>query len=131
MYASVPFPSGTTALPAKTYAAYRLPVGTVREPNAEYRAGAGIPRYEPEGSDRRAFGSVSVTPDAHWAASLTVPIPDADVAFIHVERHGPLPPDYRGSEESAELSIPIAEVEALAALLTGITAHARRDGVLP
>jgi hypothetical protein len=95
----------------------------VREPGAA--------RYEAEGSERRTLGSISVAPDAHWAATLTVPIPGERVVFIHVERHGPLPADYSGSEEAAAFSVPVAEVEALLAVLTEVTAHARRDGVLP
>jgi hypothetical protein len=96
---------------------------TVREPGAA--------RYEAEGSERRTLGSISLAPDAHWAATLTIPIPDADVAFVRVERHGPLPADYRGGQEAAELSVPVGEVEAVLAMLTGLVDQARRDGVIP
>jgi len=33
------------------------------------------PLYEGEGSERRTLGSVSVTPNSQWMATLTVPIP--------------------------------------------------------
>ena len=59
------------------------------------------PSYESEGSARRTVGNVAVAADARWMGTLTVPIPGAHVAFIHVERIGPLPAGYRGSEETA------------------------------
>ena len=88
-------------------------------------------RYESEGSERRTLGSIPVNTVARWTATLTVPIGGADVAFLQVARRGPLPPGYRGAEESVLLSFPSGEVDALIALLTGVVAHARRDGVLP
>jgi hypothetical protein len=87
--------------------------------------------YEGEGSEHRTLGSVSVTSDAHWTATLTVPIPERQVAFLELERRGPLPAGYRGSDEAAHFSVPLGEVDAIAALLTGIVADARRDRVLP
>lgn len=88
-------------------------------------------QYEPESTERRALGSISVTKAAHWEATLTVPAADADVVFLQVERQGPLPDGYLGSQETIDVSLPIGEVDALLALLTGIVADARRDGVLP
>jgi hypothetical protein len=96
----------------------------VREVTARYSA------YEDEGCERRALGSVGVTADTCWRATLTVPITDR-VAFICLERSGPLPTGYRGSEESAFFSLPVEEAEALVTLLVGIVAQARRDGVFP
>jgi hypothetical protein len=87
--------------------------------------------YEAEGSERRSIGTINVTADARWLATLTVPISDSRVAFVHVERHGALPAGYRGNEESAHFSLPIDETDALVALLAGIVDQARRDGVLP
>jgi hypothetical protein len=97
----------------------------VREDAASYSA------YESEGSERRTLGSLPVGLDARWTATLTVPIPLRDIAFLQVERRGELPARYRGAEESALLSLPIGEADALIALLTGVVAQARRDGVLP
>ena len=117
-------PPVVAASPEKVYAENHHRIRrAVREPGAA--------RYEPEGSERRTLGSISVAPDAHWAATLTVPIPGERVAFIHVERHGPLPADYSGSEEVAAFSVPVTEIEALLAVLSGVAAHARRDGGLP
>jgi hypothetical protein len=96
----------------------------VREDVAQYAT------YEPEGSERRTLGSVDVAPDARWMATLTVPIPDDGVVFVHLERRGTLPAGYRGSEETAAFSLPASETEALVALLAGVTAQARREGVL-
>ena len=89
------------------------------------------PEYEGEGSEHRTLGSISVTADAHWTATLIVPIPVRGVVFLDLERRGPLPTGYRGSEESAHFSVPLGEIDAVAALLTGIVADARRDRVLP
>jgi hypothetical protein len=91
----------------------------------------GAPRYEAEGSERRTLGNVAVTADARWTGTVTVPIPGAHVAFIQVERIGPLPAGYRGSEEAAAFSVPVGEVDALLSMLTGLVASARSDGVLP
>ena len=96
----------------------------VREPNPRFGA------YEPESSERRALGSIPVSPDAHWNATLTVPM-TGGVAFVDLERRGELPAGYRGGEERAQLALPEGEVDALVALLSGVVAHARRDGVLP
>jgi hypothetical protein len=103
----------------------------VHERDAQYRFQDGHAHYEAESADRRAIGSVSVTSAVQWEASVVVPSPDANVIFFQVERHGPLPEGYQGSQETIDLSLPIGEVDALLALLTGIVAHARRDGVFP
>ena len=103
-----------------------------RESGASLR-GVGQPAaaYEEEGSERRTLGSVSVAADAWWSATLTVPMLDGDTALLAIERHG-LPPDgYRGSSERAEFSVPRWEVDAVVALLAGVVANARRDGVIP
>jgi hypothetical protein len=92
---------------------------------------AGAFRYEAEGSARRTLGNVAVAGDARWTGTLTVPIPGAQVAFIQVERAGPLPAGYRGSEETAAFSVPVGEVDAVLAVLSGLVASARSDGVLP
>ena len=103
----------------------------VRERSVHYNAGDGSGKYEHEGSERRTLGSIRVAPDVEWFAALMVPIPDATVAFLSVERHGPLPADYRGGQEAADVCVPIGELEALLAGLTALAEHARRDGVLP
>jgi hypothetical protein len=99
----------------------------VCEHRGRYRAS----EYESEGSERRALGSVNVASDARWTGTLTVPIGDATAAFLQVERRGTPPPRYRGSEESAAFSLPIGEADAVVALLSGLVAQARADGVLP
>jgi hypothetical protein len=101
---------------------------TVRESEP---SASGAPRYETEGSERRTLGTVAVAPDAQWAGTLTVPIPGAHVAFIQIERSGPLPAGYRGSEETAAFSVPVGEIDAVLAVLAGLVASARGDGVLP
>ena len=87
--------------------------------------------YEAESSERRAVGSVSVTGGGWWSASVTVPIADPVAAFLHVERLGDLPAGYRGGEDAAGLAMPVGEVEAVVALLTGLIRHARADGIVP
>jgi hypothetical protein len=100
----------------------------VSEPSRQYRT---TPEYESEGSERRSLGSVDVASDARWTGMLTVPIVNADVAFFQLERRGETPPNYRGAEETAAFSLPIAEADAVVALLSGLVAQARTDGVLP
>jgi hypothetical protein len=114
----------------QTYSAWTVPSRggidalRVREDITPY------PRYESEGSERRALGSIPVAPDARWTATLTVPIPPRSIAFLQLERRGDLPAGYLGAEESALLSLPIGETKAVIALLVGVVAQARRDGVL-
>ena len=52
------------------------------------------------------------------------------VAFVDLERRGELPVGYRGGEERAQLALPVRELDALVALLAGVVAQARRDGVV-
>ena len=87
-------------------------------------------RYEDEGSERTSTGTVAVTSDSAWRATLSVPLPAADAVFLRIERTGRLPDGYRGAQESAALSVPVAEVDALMAALAGVIAQARKDGVL-
>jgi hypothetical protein len=100
----------------------------VREDSQRYELGS---RYQDEGSKRSATGSVTIATDAEWRATLTVPLPASSVAFLSLERRGPLPHGYRGSEEAALFSMPVTEVDAALSVLTGVAAQARRDGVLP
>ena len=87
--------------------------------------------YEDEGSTRAGAGSVAVSRTARWMATLSVPLPNGNVAFLHLERRGPLPDGYRGSEESALFSMPATEVDAVLAAIAGVVSQVRRDGVLP
>lgn len=88
------------------------------------------PVYEDEGSERASTGAINLTFDTAWRATLSVPLPHADAAFLHIERIGPLPEGYRGAEESAGLSVPVAELDVVMAVLAGVIAQARKDGVL-
>lgn len=99
----------------------------VREEPPRYVAGG---RYDDEGSERSATGSAGVTADSRWTATLTVPLPGADVVFLRIERQGPRPEGYRGAEESAGWSMPVGELEVVMEALAGVIAQARRDGVL-
>src|SRR5258708_3473840 len=81
------------------YAQPSYGVHAVREPDAGYGSRSPGAHYEPEGSEHRTLGSIAVSPDARWTATLTVPVPERQVAFIEVERRGTLPAGYRGSEE--------------------------------
>lgn len=87
-------------------------------------------RYEDEGSERVATGSVTVATDAFWRVTLSVPLPREDAVFLRIEREGPLPDGYRGAEESAGLSMPAGELDVVVRALKGVITQARRDGVL-
>jgi hypothetical protein len=132
MYASAP--RSTAFAPTAVQPVDLRPLactGVVRERERQYETGPGGPRYESEGSERRTLGSVSVSENARWTATLTVPIPERNVAFVEFERRGALPAGYRGSEEYAHLSLPLDEVDAVVSLLAGMVDQARHDGVLP
>jgi hypothetical protein len=83
--------------------------------------------YEPEGSDSRATGSVSLQGGGWWSADLIVSTRRADDILLSIQRHGT-----PGQEDAAGVDIRLrpADLEALPALLNGVIAQARRDGVL-
>lgn len=85
-------------------------------------------QYEPEGSDRRATGSVSLSSGGWWSADLIVAIRREDEILLTLRRHGA--PGREGDDESIDLRLRSADVEALPALLNGVITQARRDGVL-
>jgi hypothetical protein len=87
-------------------------------------------RYEDEGSERSAVGSVSVGKDSYWRATISVPMPKADAVFVKIERQGRLPDGYVGAEESASWAMPIAELDLVMELLAGVIRQGRRDGVV-
>lgn len=83
--------------------------------------------YEREGSERVAKGSVTLPSGGWWSGSLEVRMGGDQGALLTVLRSGagagPAPSE-------ASLVIPPGEADALLALLTGLVAHARADGVL-
>jgi hypothetical protein len=94
-------------------------------------------RYEDEGSIREARGSASVGRSAWWSVALVVQArPDelGDVggeehALVRLERHGVMPAGAAVDAQSV-LVVPSSELDTLVALLAGVIAQARRDGVL-
>jgi len=85
-------------------------------------------KYEPEGSDRRATGSVSLDSGGWWSADLIVSIRREDEILLTFHRHGA--PGREADEESVDLCLRPPDLEALPVLLNGVIAQARRDGVL-
>lgn len=85
--------------------------------------------YEQEVSDRRATGSVSIGAGVWWSAQLAVAIRDDQKILLTVQRHGP-PEQTTGPNESVDLFLRPADLDALPVLLTGVIAQARRDGIL-
>jgi hypothetical protein len=83
--------------------------------------------YESEGSERVARGSVMLPSGACWLARLEVPITGSELALLTVCRQAP---EQSLSPDEASLVIPASEVNALLALLNGLFAQARRDGVM-
>lgn len=84
--------------------------------------------YEPEGSDCRAGGAVSLGSGEWWSAELVVAIRRGEDILLTLQRHG-----MRGSEDldqSVDLCLRPTDLEALPVLLNGVIAQARRDGVL-
>ena len=85
-------------------------------------------RYEPEGSDCRATGSVSLRSGGWWSADLVVSIRGGNEILLTIERHGA--PGQEDDGTSVDLCLGHGDLEALPALLSGLIAQARRDGVL-
>jgi hypothetical protein len=85
-------------------------------------------QYEPEGSDCRATGSVSVRSGEWWSADLIVSIRREDEILLTLYRHGA--PGQEDDGAGVDLRLGLADLEALPVLLNGVIAQARRDGVL-
>jgi hypothetical protein len=94
------------------------------------RAGKKVGRiqYEPEGSDCRATGSVSLRSGGWWSADLIVSIRREDEVLLTIHRHGA--PGHEEDGTSVDLCLRPADLEVLPVLLNGVIAQARRDGVL-
>jgi len=83
--------------------------------------------YENEGSERVSRGSIALPSGAHWLSKLEVPIGGGRPALLTLRRQSPgdaLAPD------EAALVLPLGEADALVALVSGIIAQAKADGVL-
>jgi hypothetical protein len=85
-------------------------------------------QYEPEGSDRRATGSVSLRSGGWWSADLIVSIRREGEILLTIHRHGA--PGQEDDGASVDLCLGHNDLEALPVLLSGVIAQARRDGVL-
>ncbi len=85
------------------------------------------PSYENEGSDRVARGSVTLPSGAWWSSTLEVRITGDQSALLTVGRQGS---GRAAKPDEATLVIPPGEADAVLALLAGIIAQARSDGVL-
>ena len=83
--------------------------------------------YEREGSERVSKGSIATPSGGHWFCKLEVPIMGERAALLTIE--------HEGSSEAiapaeATLVIPVGEADAVVALLVGVIAQAKADGVL-
>lgn len=83
--------------------------------------------YEREGSEQVARGSVTVPSGGRWFSTLEVPLSGDRSALLTIGREGP--GESLGPAEAA-LVIPQGEADAVLALLNGVIAQARADGVL-
>lgn len=84
--------------------------------------------YEDEGSERVSRGSVTLPSGASWFSQLEVPIHGDEPGLLTVRRQAPGP---SLAPDETSLVVPHGEAEALLALLQGLFAQARRDGVIP
>lgn len=85
--------------------------------------------YEPGSSDCRATGAVSLGSGGWWSADLIVATRREDEILLTLCRHGAQ--GREDDDESTDLCLQPADLEALPVLLNGVIAQARRDGVLP
>jgi hypothetical protein len=83
--------------------------------------------YENEGSERVSRGSIMLPSGACWLSKLEVPMTGDHLALLTVRRQAPGP---SLAPDEASLVVPSSEADALVALLQGLFAQARRDGVM-
>jgi len=86
-------------------------------------------QYEPGASDCRATGTVSLGSGGWWSADLIVATHREDEILLTLRRHGAQ--GREDDDESTDLCLRPADLEALPVLLNGVIGQARRDGVLP
>jgi hypothetical protein len=89
----------------------------------------GVAEYEAEHSERQASGSVAVGPESWWSGTLAVPMTGDQSLLVIIRREGPAPAG-APSVPVVTLVIPPGEADAVLALVRGLIAQARRDGVL-
>jgi hypothetical protein len=112
-----------------TSACRLLVAENVERPNSSRTGRALSGKYEPEHSERQVSGSVAVPGDGRWRAVLAVPLGGDQSALLAIERVGPLPSG-APAVEAVTLVVPPGEADAVVALMTGVVAQARREGVL-
>lgn len=112
------------------YISRRNTSGFLREAGMK-RTAARVKRvqYEPEGSDRRSSGTVSLHGGEWWSAELIVSIHRENEILLTLHHHETAGDDDGGN--SVDLCLRPTDLEALPVLLSGVIAQARRDGVLP
>ena len=113
-------------------AACRLLVAENLEPPDAFkpdRRPAPSGHYEPEHSERQVSGSVGVAGGGRWRAALAVPLDGDQSALLSIERVGPLPAR-SPVVDSVALVVPLGEMDAVVALVTGVVAQARRQRIL-
>ena len=84
--------------------------------------------YEPESSDCRAGGTVSIGSGGWWSAELIVAARRGEDILLTLQRRGM--PGHEYLDQSLDLCLRPTDLEALPVLLNGVIAQARRDGVL-
>ena len=85
-------------------------------------------QYEPEGSNCRAQGIVSLAGGGWWSADLIVAVSREHEILLTLRRHGASGREDGGA--SADLCLRPADLDALPVLLQGVIAQARREGVI-
>lgn len=101
------------------------PLWLLREASVPPDAARGS--YESEGSERVARGSITLPSGACWLSTLVVPMNGDDSALLTIRRQAPGP---SLAPDEASLVVSPSEADALLALLEGLFAQARRDGVM-
>lgn len=83
--------------------------------------------YENEGSERVSRGSITLPSGACWSSTLEVSVAGDESGLLTIRRQAPGP---TLAPDEASLVVPRGEADALLALLEGLFAQARRDGVM-
>jgi hypothetical protein len=83
--------------------------------------------YESGGSERVSKGFITDSSGGRWHCTLEVPIARDSAALLTIEREASEP---ELAPAEATLVVPAGELNTLLALLGGVIAQARADGVL-
>jgi hypothetical protein len=86
--------------------------------------------FEAEGSEHRTRGSIAITGEVQWSATLAVPVSAEDgTVFLQLERQDAGSDEYHGDDEVG-FFLAERELVPVVNLIQGVVSQAHQDGVL-